>query len=355
MNEKHVRFFIILVIQVLLLSGCDSKDSSSFSDQGYQAPAASTGGKRLAVLSGSCYAGGLTVSAGSSTVALYNMDGTLDKLLVDYNTFSIGDQPISVVEYDEENLLVLVENTAGRRLDLIRKDGSSIQTFLTNSTALSGVVRALVEHHDQGFLISKSTAIEKFSRSKGRVLQGANPFVNAPAGTCATSTTLISSVQSLSNGKIIFAHAAATPNNKIGVISTNGYSVAGDCLAATAAPVTTALPSALLVHSSGQLLVGYASTTLASNFIYAYDVNATSGAITGATQAFNNVGVVYGPTAIAEDTETGDVYIANGGFNSIEKFTYNSTTKQLSLSGSVSFVYPQIYSRCVAGMKVINL
>ncbi len=277
-------------------------------------------------------------------------------LFIDYNTFSTGDTPVSIVEYDSERLLVLVENTGGRRVDLIRKDGTTSAAFLINSTALTGVVRSLVKLSDTSLLISKSSAIEKFAPSKSRVTQGANPYVNAPAGSCATSTTLISSMAVLSSSKILYAHAAATPNNKIGLIAATGYSVAGDCLTSVAAPTTLALPTSVLMHSTGKLLVAYGSTTSGSNFIYSYDVNDSTNTINGPISAFNDFAIVNGPSSMTEDTVTGNVYVANGNsaYNTIEKFSYDSTTKLLSRLSVQPFVSPQIYTRCVSDMKILS-
>jgi hypothetical protein len=204
--------------------------------------------------------------------------------------------------------------------------------------------------------VSKSNSIEKFSVAKARVLQGASPYVNAPGLGCATSTTLISSVTTLPNGKILFAHSAATPNNKLALISSTGYATTADCLTSQAAPNTTAMPSALLFHSSGKLLAAYGSSTASSNFVYAYDVDMIANTISNPTAAFNDASTVNGPSAIAEDPTTGEVYVANGNqnFNTIEKFTFDPTTKLLSRVPGQPFLGSQIYTRCVSDMKVLT-
>ena len=202
-------------------------------------------------------------------------------------------------------------------------------------------------------LVSKTTAIEDFSSNKARILQGANPFVNAPAGACATSTTLISSMTTLPNGKIIFAHAAATPNNKFGVISSTGYAAASDCLAAQTAPNTLALPTAVTVHNDGTtVLVAYGSTTAASNAIYTYTVNATTGAITNPVSAFSDFTIVNGPSAMTEDSTTGIVYVANATStaNTIEKFTLSGGV--LTRAGTTPYLPSSVYTRCVSSMMV---
>lgn len=309
----------------------------------------------LYVASGACYGGGVTLSTGSATIAKYDIDnGRFAGRVVDYNQFALGDQPAGLQFLDPSRLLVAIENTGGRRIDVINTDGTNLNTYVANSTALNGILRALTILTDGSILVAKSTAIEKFSTSRARVTQGANPYVNAPGGTCATATTQMVATIALPNGKIVFGHAAATPNNKIGVISSTGYSVVGDCLGGLAAPTTTALPTAMAYHStSGKLIVAYGSTTSASNFIYTYDINLTSGAISNPIAAFTDFGVVYGPSAITVDSATGIVYVANGAstYNNVEAMRLNSNGT-LTKIGSTPFLQTEIYTRCISDMRV---
>jgi hypothetical protein len=122
----------------------------------------------------------------------------------------------------------------------------------------------------------------------------------------------MTSTFTLPDGKIVYAHSAATPNNKAAVISASGYAAAGNCLAAQAAPATTALPSAVAYHQlSGKLLVAYASTTSASSVVYSYDIDLTSGAISNPVAnlvaAWTDCGIVYGASKMIVDQETGFV------------------------------------------------
>jgi hypothetical protein len=281
--------------------------------------------------------------------------GDVISTVIDYNEYNPGDSPVAIAEYNHDYILVLVENAAGRRIDLVSKDGKNVGFYLANTTALSAVGRAMAFLSDFSLLVSKSTAIEKFNSAKSRVTIGASPYVNAPAGSCATSTTLISSLAVLPNGKILYAHAAATPNNKIGMISAAGYSVAGDCLSAQAAPNTTALPTKILLHSSGQMLVAYGSVTAASNVIYSYSVNPTTNVISGATASWTDFSVVNGPSSMVEDPVTHDVFVANATstFNTIERFHFDPTTKLLTRVPGQTYKLSSIYSRCVADMKVM--
>lgn len=348
----QIRLWISLAI-LYGLFGCGGTSSAPFNDAVLAGGPAS---RYLYVASGACYAGGVTTSTGpANTIVRYNLaDGSLDEVLIDYNNLALGDTPVSLAEYDSNNILVLVENAAGRRVDMVRKDGSGFSTYLINSTALNGVLRDMVLLNSLSLLISKSTAIEKFNSAKSRVQQGANPFVNAPAGSCATSTTLISSVTAHSSGKIVYTHAAATPNNRIGVISSTGYAAASDCLSGLAGPTTTALPTSTRFHPSGKLLVAYGSTTASSNFVYSYDFNGTTGAITNPVAVFNDNSIVNGPSAMEIDSVAGDVYVANATstFNTIEKFNFVSNA--LTRASVAPFIAPSVYTRCISSMRVMQ-
>lgn len=351
--KLHLQRLTFIVTLLPLLSSCGDQASAPFND----ATLGNLNAKSLYVVSGSCYAGGATVSTGpANTISKFNLStGQFERVVIDYNQIAPGDTPIAIYDYDSTRLMALIENTGGRRLELVNKDGSGNTTYLMNTTALSGVVRSFALLSDLSLLVSKSTAIEKFNSGKARVMIGANPFINAPGGTCATSTTLISSVTAHSNGKIVYTHAAATPNNKIGVISSAGYSVVGDCLGGTAAPVTTALPTKAMFHSNGKLLVSFGSTTLTSNFVYSYDFNPSTGALSNATAVYNDGGaIVNGPSTMVEDPSTGDVFIANATstYNTIEKFHFISNA--LVRASGPTFIPYSAYTRCVSDMKVMQ-
>ena len=346
-------FLFVALGAFLVLVVCADEPSAPFNDN---VSSTGTAKKFLYVVSGACYGGGVTTSTGSNTIAKFDLNtGALEKVVVDYNAFA-GDAPVSIAEYDATRLLVLVENAAGRRIDIVNRDGTGLTTYLSNATILSAVLRSMILLSDYSLLISKSTAIEKVNAAKVRVTAGVNPYVNAPAGSCATATTLMSSVMVYPNGKIFFAHAAATPNNRIGLIASTGYNAAADCLVSIAGPTTTALPSASLIHSSGKTLVAYGSTTSTSNFVYSYDVNTTANTIGNAIATFNDYSTINGPSAMAEDPASGMVYIANANstFNTIERFTYAGGNNLLNRVSGSTYMLPNIYSRCVSAMKVME-
>jgi hypothetical protein len=336
---------------------------------------ASSSGLHLYVTTGTCYVGnGLTAETPTRTLSKLNLTtGVVDEIIMDYNTVNASDRPQSVIDYDSQNLLVLVENSVSysRRIDLVKKKGGSqFSTYLTDSTILTTtaahVVRDMVRTPDGGILISKSAAAEKLSSSKGRVTVGANAFINAPTGgTCGTTNnTLITAVVALPNSKYIFAHAAATPNNRVVLVNnTSGYSAAADCSSAVAAPATTTFPTAMVyipsatTSNAGYLLVSYSSSTAAQDYIYAYDVNETSGAISGATKAYENSSVLRGISAMAYDSTTGGIFVSNGSTtlaNGIERFSFDPTTKTLTRIGTTPFAGTSLYTKCITGMTVAN-
>jgi hypothetical protein len=347
---KHRPLLLFALASLLLNTGitaCKKADIAA-------ALSSTTPTRYLYVASGACYGGGATLSTGAGTVVRYDLTTGARETIADYTTVGT-DLPVGVADWDNDNVLVAVEIAGARRLEIVNKRGLGRYTIQSNATALSAQLRSVTRLEDGGFLVSKSTSVERFNSAGGR--SALAPYINAPAGSCATSTTLITATAELNNGKILYAHAAANPNNKIGVISANGYSSAADCLASQAAPVTTALPASMVYLSDvGHLLVGYgsAAATAPSNQIWSYAVNETTGAMSGATAAWTNFNVVSGPSAMAYDSTTGYVYVASSlsTLNTIERFTYDSSTKTLTRSGSTSYIAPSVYNRCISGMVV---
>ena len=351
----------ILVSTSLILAACGDEGSAPFNIPAQDVPVvpgpASPASKYLYVASGSCYAGGAALATPANMISKLDLEtGALVSTVIDYNSFNPGDSPIDMVEYDADRILVLVENTAGRRIDMVNKDGSGAAIYLANATALSGVLRAMVFLSDFSLLVSKSTAIEKFNSAKARVMMGAVPFVNAPLGACAASNVLISSLSVFPNGKILYTHAGATPNNRFGLISATGYASAADCLAALTGPATTALPTASLIHSSGRTLISYGSATAASNSIQDYLVDSGANTISAASVAWSDNSIVNGPSAMTEEPESTDVFVANSAstFNTIERFSYDPAARLLTRTGNITYRSPTIYSRCVTRMKVMQ-
>jgi len=347
-------FAFISLIALVLLAQCSSRTASDSSG---------TSGQYLYVASGTTFAGtGITMSTQSATVTKFTIDGTYVEVIRDYNdalSFT-GDTPVGAIDYDEDYLLVAVENAttpAYRRIEKVAKDGSSVATFLMNSAAFTtatSIIKDLVFSADGGLLISKGTAsanaaIEKFNASKARILIAANPYVRAPAGSCATAQTNFARIVVGPGGNILAAHAAATANNKVIMVSLNGYTSAADCITAVTGPTVNHIPTSLLYHSGGKLFVAYASSTGPVHDIYSYDVDATT--ITNGALAYSNVSLVQGVSAMTEGTD-GSIFVASAatGFNSVENFTVDSSTGVLTRVGSAPVLSPNLYTRSISAI-----
>lgn len=307
------------------------------------------------VSSGNAYGGlGITPAAPSHTVSVFDMAGRLKAILRDY-TSAVGDSPVSILNYSPSHILVLVENTGGRRIELVAKDGSSYSTFLANSTALNGVLRTMRFFPDGGLLVSKSTAIEFFTMAGTRVQKGANAYVQAPGGSCATSALNITGIATNSEKNIIMAHAfsTASPNNRISIISKSGYGVAGDCLASLAAPTTAHFPTSLVMHTSGNLLVGYGNNTGPIHQIYSIPLTANT--FGTPVKAFDDITVSQGISAMAELPD-GTVLVASAhaNFNTIDRMTLNPTTGALTRIGTGSLIGPNLFTRSVNSIMVLD-
>jgi hypothetical protein len=332
--------------------------------------------KALYVASGVCYSGmgntTFTSTTASNIVFRINLStGAHEADLADYNVVSEtpGNTPIGIQNYDADNVLVLVENTTStgnRRLEKIPKNGAHTKsTFTQNSTIFTAtsVLRTFIKNPTDGtFLVSRGAAVEKVNSTGARQLSGGSqPWLSATSGTCQSNTN-ITALALLSNEKMVFSHAN-TAQNRFGIIAAAGYAnTPANCLSVQAAPQAAAFPTAMVyLPASHQLLVAYAgnTTTADINSIYAYDIDETTNAITGATKAYENANVLYGVSAMAVDAETGHIYVATavstattvGGYN-IEKFTFNPTTKTLTRATTTPFSTHTFKTKCISSMFV---
>lgn len=353
MNKFRILFTLLAI--TISQSGCQGLNSSSTE---IATTTTTSGGPYIYISSGSTYAGnGVTPTTASNTISRYSLNGAFDRVIYDYNV-SPGDQPVKMLDYDANYLLVLVENIGGnRRVDLVPKEPSSTGAlpagFISNAAIVGAVVRDLIKTFDGGWLISRNTLIEKFSVSKQRITIGAaTPWISAPTGLCGTSTTLIPSIVQGPNNNIIFAHAAATLN-RIAMIKPTGWTgVAADCVSGLVAPTVNHYPTTMLKHSSGKLFVNYSNNTGPIHAIYSYDVSTT--AITNAFQAYSDTSVASGITSMVEMSD-GRILVANGSptLNTVEMLQYDSGSNTLSHVGS-TFIYPSVYTRSISGMVITN-
>ncbi|MGE0633212.1 MAG: hypothetical protein AB7O96_12435 [Pseudobdellovibrionaceae bacterium] len=382
LKDKHLRLFFssLIAVGVLFCASCAQppEDEATTSSSRY-----------LYVASGACYSGGgntaFSNTTSSNVVYRINLStGVKDITVADYNSSpsQAGDSPVGIASIDSENIYVLVENTTtagARRIERVAKsaDGSRA-LFSNNTTALSAQLRGMSLLSNGDFLISKSTALEKITSANVRVLKGANPYVSAPAAPCATSTTLMSKVSTMSNQFIVFLHAA-TSQNRFGFVKAEGYGASGDCTPAQAAPNVASFPVASAYDAlNSKLLVAYAGSSTATdiNSIYAYSITETASSITvGAANKIYDANaypttypyLLYGISEMVLDPVDNALYIATAVNTAttvvnyaIEKFSYDASqigvtnSSVLTRSGSTPFYDYGGDTKCIADMMISN-
>jgi hypothetical protein len=350
-GKRGATYLLVAIFLTVLLAQCGNEEEQA---------------SYVYIASGNTFAGtGITMSTPANSISRFTKEGTFVDVIRDYsdaNSFA-GDTPVAIQNYDADYILVAVENATTvslRRVERVAKDGSSVSTFLVNSAAFNAanmVIKDLIYAADGGFLVSKGIAspnavIEKFSASKARITIGPNAFVRAPGGSCATTQTQFSRIALGPSGTIVGAHAAASTNHKVVLVSASGYSVLADCLAAVNGPTANHIPTALLYHSlSGKLFVAFGSSTGPVNDIYSYDISATS--LSNPVLVYSNASVVQGVSHLAADAQ-GTIYVlnANSAFNTVEKFTYDSQLLTLVRVGTTPFLSPSLYTRSISGIVI---
>ncbi|MBX3034499.1 MAG: hypothetical protein KF865_11295 [Bdellovibrionaceae bacterium] len=376
-SDKQKKFILCLVPLTLLLSCAKPSDDT---------PSAGSG-RYLYVASGACYSGnGITTFTNTTSSNLvYRIDtssGLRDAVVADYNQSpaQAGDTPVGVVDIDSNYVYVLIENTTtpgARRVEKVEKKASGARsTFSNNTTAMSAQLRGMKLLSTGDLLISKSSAIEKITAANVRITQGANPFVNAPAAPCATSTTLMTKVLTMSSGNLFFLHAA-TSQNRFGIVSASGYAAAADCKSAQSSPNASSFPVAAVYDAvNTKLIVAYggSATTTDINSIYAYSINESTNAISSPQKIYDvslypatYPYLLYGITEMTLDSQTNTLYVATAINTSttainyaIEKFTYDATkigsanASVLTRVGSTPFYPYGSDTKCISSMFVGN-
>jgi hypothetical protein len=369
--EVAMKLFNALMISLLFLVACNEKKKEE--------PQADTVAavtipkpKYLYIASGACYSGtNTTFTTATSSNLVYRLNvstAAKDMSFADYYSLpaNAGDSPISVIESDASNLMVLVENASGRRIEKFPKAATpSRQIFSSNTTALSAALKGFAKTSDGGLLIAKTAGIEKLT-SQG-IRMGA-PYIGTALGaTCGAANANINNVAVTPSGKILYTNAVAS-NNRWGVISPNGYSTAADCLGAQAAPDANAYPVAITyIASHNQIMVAYAGNSLSVNLnsIYVYDFNDTTNAISGATKIYDaNTYVtagylLYGISSFAYNPDDKTLFVATAISNAttvvnyqIEKLNYNPDSKTLSRATSVPFYTYGSDTKCISSMSI---
>lgn len=149
-----------------------------------------------------------------------------DSILADYNAYpaGAGDSPISIVDWDDDNLMVMVRNAAViSRLETLPKAGGSRTTFGTNpaiGTILSTAPQNMTKAPDGGLLMIRTGFIEKVTSTGVRP---STPWVSNNLGaTCGAANALYTKVVTSATGRIVTANAAVTPANRVIECSRSG-------------------------------------------------------------------------------------------------------------------------------------
>lgn len=409
--QKYLAGFV-LMMTIALIGSCQK---AAVDDE--------SSGRYLYVASGLCYSGtGITTYTGSTSsrmVSKVNLSTQEATTFIDLaSPYQGGDfapqtSPQSIIE-DGNNILMLTENataTGDRKIFTVPKSSSyNASTYASDTTAFTNtaghILRSLIKDNDGTLLFSKSIAIEKVGTNTLRVPMGANPWINAPAGNCATSVTQIQSHVVLppytgkTTGKVIFAHVGNTlALNRLGVISSDGYNVAGDCyngyqlssqthnygtgvsgpvisFSATG-PNVTAMVYISTGSGTGKLITGYSASAAAdlnnnSTLNYAlvmWDVtesSATVATITNPIVIYNNFADIFGISAMTYDSSTNSLYVATAsqagvanqttasyGYK-VEKFTIDVTnaTATLVRPNNKPFLDRSSRTKCISSMFI---
>lgn len=323
--------------------------------------------------SGGCFVGNYTGSrvATTTSAGLINRI-TLDSAqiqgvqILDYNLLGSNLWPAGIINYDSDYLLAAVSTTTtGVRIDKVKKAGlQEKKDHISDVTNLNGFLRAIGLTTDKSTIISKSSAIEKYTSGGVRVLNAAltNSFAVIPTTgtTCSSTTSTLTAAISLPNDFVFFANGNAG-FTKVGVIGSAGYSAVADCKSAisfTTTPAPAAQPTAA-VYVAGtdpyQVLVSTASTTAGNDQIWLFTVNSSTGVVSYVKSLYNNTAYLRGISAMAYDSTSNSLYVANGATiatNTIEKFSYDSSAQTLTRSGT--FFAANADTQCINSMFVGN-
>lgn len=381
--------------------------------------------KQVYVSSGICNSGsGVTtyvVASASKMITKWNADtGVYNGLFLDFNSgsFITGSAPQNIID-DGANMFVLVENGVAANKAIIKvpkSDPNNYSTYYANATTLSAVLRGFAKDTDGSLILGKTSAIEKITPAQGRATIGANPWINAPLGNCATSTTAMSAVAIMNpltsagytSGKVIFAHGGgAAATNRIAIVRDSGFVGATDCLAGAQTnivghimasnrptktmafnavgptptsivyipmptPTATATGRILVTYSNNQTSNSAAGTYNLNHGIVAWDVLEDNlGAVTlsnAPVVLWDDMSVVYGASAITYDSASSSVYVGVGGepgvaaatyatnvvgYN-VEKFTYSLSANTLTrvTISNRPFIHGDATTKCISGIAI---
>lgn len=342
----------------------------------------------LYVASGACNTGfGLTTyAAATASNVIFRINsstGQYEGRIADFSTVADAPaSPVSIIDYDDTYFLALVEHASLRRVETIKKTlAGDRATFYNNVSAtapiglLTGVGKSILKVAD-GYLVSKTTAIEKMNAAKARMVgTGTASWVAGPGGVCSAAATNINSMTTYpttahaAGYNIIYTHSSNASNattNRIGVISgLTGWNGTAGCVSNQSTVAAGATPVAsVYMPDAHRLVVAYAGTNVAlqnSIYTYAIDEAGTTNVISDAFKGYEDPNVLFGISAMAYDPVNKYLYVAAGSaivtnfttantVYKIEKFSYDTTTKLFTRVGTMPLYAGNIESRCISSM-----
>jgi hypothetical protein len=376
---------IIVAFIFTFLTACDAPVEETADDG---SSVGSSSNPYLYIATGVCNTGfNLTTyinsSASNVIIRVNSTTGQYEGRIADFSTVADAPAtPVSIIDYDDQHLLALVEHTALRRIELIKKSLAGDRSTFYNSISgtapiglLTGTAKSLLKVSD-GFLVSKTSAIEKMNSAKARqVGTGTSSGFIKPGGVCGAPATNINSMTTYpttgnaAGYNIVYTHSVNASNattNRIGVINgTTGWNGTTGCVsnqstvAAAASPVAT-----VYMNDVHRLVVAYAGTNVAlqnSLYTYAIDEAGTSNVISDAFKGYEDANVLFGISAMTYDQTNKFLYVASStstvatlttgnAVYKVEKFSYDSATKLFTRVGTVPLFGGNLETRCISSM-----
>lgn len=375
---RFLKSRMLVLVPIMLVLGCQKE-----AEENKQ--------RFLYVASGACYSGTgnttYTATTASNVIFRLNLEtGQYEGRIADFTTVeeSAGTTPVAIKDFDDEHLMVLLQHTTLRRLELIKKTLSGDRrSYYSNTSAAAphGALQSNVNDFaivDDGLLIARTNAIEKLDTGKVRKTgSGTNAWVQSPGGDCSTSTVNMTSVISIPTSantvgyNILYTHsqnASSASNNRIGIINGDtGWTGTAGCLDDQSTVAAAAYPTAaVFMPNHNRVVVAFAGTNAAeqnSLYTYAVDQAATSNILSDPVNGFEDPNTLYGVSAMTYDENSGHLYVASGGAIAtnlttgnipykIEKFSFNSSTKKFSRVSTSAFYSGNIESRCISSLSI---
>lgn len=308
---QKINKFFSKILFLLLLSSCSS-DTSEF----YYANLG-LGTPKIIVASN---------TAGEFALAMYDTNGTLLRVLADYNPAAIA--PRGLMALNEFEFLVAYEGTnvdGIQRFSLI--DGED--TFVTD-TNLNGNIFQMRRHDTHGTFVIETNVIESFDDLGQRI---SAPRIGTTIGACTLNTPRGMAFNASGNLIVV-----GTGNDDILVYDVTDPT-STICVRANTTFAAGVDPVAVLAHSDGFLYVA----TQGDDRIYRFSGDG-SGA---ATIVFNNILFVSNPSALAEMPD-GSLLVASEGTN---------TLVNISTSGALigtNYLVSDVYTNSISDMIILQ-